>query len=76
MIPKNPTIDDVYEAAGKSLSKVLEYTFYEDKEGLVDWFYNSRNQITNETPYEICQDGREQELEDILLHIASGAGGG
>ena len=68
-------IIDVYFAAGKSLSKLMKTYFRDDDQALIDWFYEPRDSFGGRSPNEICEEGKQSDLEDLLLCMALGGSG-
>jgi len=65
-------LEDVYKVAGESLSKVLDAYFPEDKDQLVHWFYDPNNKALDKSPHDFCKEGKQDELENILISLAQG----
>ncbi|MBU0470337.1 MAG: hypothetical protein KKA62_02755 [Nanoarchaeota archaeon] len=63
-------IDDVYQTAGTDLSKVLD-AYFPNKEDLVRWFYDFNKRL-GKSPYEFCEEGKQYELEGILMDLSTG----
>ncbi len=70
----NPTqtLEEVYNIAGPSLSKVLDAYWQKDKDLLVQWFYDSNNKGLGKSPANFCKEEGSYKLECILMDLACG----
>lgn len=65
-------LPEVYKVAGESLSKVLDAYFPKNKDDLVKWFYDSDNKRLGKSPHDFCKEGKQGELESVLISLAQG----
>jgi len=65
-------LQEVYKIAGKNTSKILDAYFPNDKDELVNWFYDSNNKRLGKSPHDFCKEGKQDELESILICLAQG----
>ncbi|MEK6905749.1 MAG: hypothetical protein AABX24_05090 [Nanoarchaeota archaeon] len=66
------TLEEVYNIAGSSLSKVLDAYCPKDKDLLVKWFYDSNNKGLGKSPADFCKEEGSYKLECILMDLAYG----
>lgn len=74
----NKTLDELHLAAGDGLSKLLDAYlgahFFENKEELIEWFYDPNNEVLGKSPYDFCREGRQYELECQLMGLIISSG--
>ena len=68
---KDPRLEEVYKVAGDSLSKVLD-AYFPDKKELANWFYNPNNKRLGNSPHDFCKEGKQGQLESLLIDLATG----
>lgn len=69
-----PTLDDVYESAGKNLTdKMIAIT---GEKNIVEWFYEPNKAFDDKSPYDLCNEGNSNELERVVMDILTAAQGG
>jgi len=75
MVEYQHTLKDVYKIAGKDLTdKMLAVAT--KKDNLVKWFYKPNKFLKNKSPYEICREGKQSELEKAIMDVLTAAQGG
>ena len=68
-------LEEVYKLAGPDLRKTLDAYFPKDKDKLVDFMHAPYERL-GKSPYEFCKDGKQAELNSILISLAQGNLGG
>ncbi len=82
MTEKNYSIHDVYESIGENenLRKFIDLLkgerYLGNEENLLKWWYDPNNKGLGKSPDEICKEGKQKELEKILMDILHAAQGG
>jgi len=61
-------LQEAYKSAGENTSKVLD-AYFPNKDELVNWFYDSS---LGKSPRDLCKEGKQDELESILICLAQG----
>lgn len=75
------SIEEIYEVAreGSHLCKVLDtlrhHYFPEDDPSFIQWWYDHNGRL-GQSPDQLCKEGKEEELEKILMDILTAAQGG
>ena len=64
MAEKNYSIQDVYKSIG------------ENEENLLEWWYDSNNKALGKSPDDFCKEGKQKQLERILMDVLTAAHGG
>ena len=45
---------------------IIREGYFPDTDSFVQWWYDSNNQGLGKSPYEVCKEGKQEELESIL----------
>ncbi len=70
------TMGVIRDIAGESLYKMLQAVYFPNQEdALVDWFYKPNKSMGGNSPYEVCERGDQNKLEDALMSTALGGSG-
>lgn len=59
------TLRDVYNIADRDLIDLMSVVFYPQQ--IPGWFYQPNAALNNETPADLCFEGRDSELRDRLI---------
>jgi len=75
MAENKQTIEDVCSIAGDRIVDLLKAMVHnEDK--IVDWFYKPNKYFLDKSPYEICKEGKQFQIEKALMDVITGNCGG
>lgn len=79
-MPENKySLEEVYKSIGKNerLRELIDH-FREDvdQDSFVEWWYDSNNKGLGKSPDEVCKEGKQKELEKMLMDILTAAQGG
>ncbi|GEM_PF-6412101 len=75
------SIEDIYKVTGEdsNLRKLLDAFrdsyFPKDDRSFIQWWYTS-NEGLGKSPDELCKEGKQNELENILMTVFVGPHGG
>jgi len=80
-MPKNTySMEDVYKTAGEPLRKFIDVLkgdgYFGDENDFLKWWYDPNNKGLGKSPDEVCKEGKQKELEAILMTVFVGPHGG
>jgi len=82
MTEKGHSIHDVYQSIGENenVRKMVDCLkgerYLGNEKNLLKWWYDPDNKGLGKSPDELCKEGKQKELEKILMDIFTAAHGG